>query len=123
MQERRDEKYREIIDNWSRKLSEGSVPPWKVEEDLAEGSDVPIEESFAVAAMCRRKYIEEVTGEAFDFIRVPENPYKTFYFCPHDNLTWELDGRDSYRRCSLCGGGASSQRWSCPACGQLCGRK
>ncbi|NOR15946.1 MAG: hypothetical protein GQ544_09585, partial [Candidatus Aminicenantes bacterium] len=78
MQEKINAKYREIIGIWSKKLREGSVPPWKVEEALAEGSHVPIEESFAVAAMCRRQYIEEVTGEDFDFIQVPEKPYKTF---------------------------------------------
>ena len=104
MQEGKDIKYRNIAETWSKKLKEGRLPPWKVEEVLAEESDVPLEDSFAVAAMCRRLYIEEITGEAFNFIRIPEKPYKTFYFCPHDNLTWELDARDSNLRCSLCGG-------------------
>lgn len=104
MQEGIDAKYRKIAESWAKKLKEGTFPPWKVEEALAERSHVPLEERFAVAAMCRRLFIEEVTGQAFSFIQIPEKPYKTFYFCPRDNLTWELDGRDNNRRCSLCEG-------------------
>jgi hypothetical protein len=84
------------------RLRQGQMAPWKVEDELASTYGIGIPANFRIAAMCRRKFIEEITGESFHHIAVPENPYKERFFCAEDDLTWELDTRDENRTCSLC---------------------
>jgi hypothetical protein len=86
------------------KLKDGTLAPWKVEEELESSFGVTPPRNFSEAAQCRRRFLEEVTGESFKYIQVPEKPYKARYRCSHDNLVWELDARDDYHTCSLCGG-------------------
>jgi hypothetical protein len=93
------------MDGCVAKLKDGNLAPWKVEEELETNFGVIPPQNFMEAAQCRRRFIEEVTGEPFRFIQVPDKPYKTKYRCSHDNLVWELDARDDYHTCSLCGGG------------------
>jgi hypothetical protein len=84
-------------------LKNGSLPPWKVEDHLAAEGGVAPPENFRTAALCRQAHIEDLTGEPFRHIRVPEKPYKILWRCDRDHLIWELDARDGVRTCSLCG--------------------
>jgi hypothetical protein len=86
------------------RLKQGSLPPWKVEDELVSGFGIEPPENFRIAAQCRRGFLEEVTGEGFRYIELPEKPYKAKWRCPKDDLVWELDARDEYLSCSLCGG-------------------
>lgn len=92
------------MDKCIAKLKNGTIPPWKVEELLASAFGITPPHNFKAAAQCRRSFIEEVTGEPFRYIQVPDKPYKTRYRCSRHSLVWELDARDDYRTCSLCGG-------------------
>lgn len=90
---------RECVD----RLKDGRLSPWKVEEELIStyGLETPV--NFKVAADCRQRFLEEITGEKFHHIHVPDKPYKARYNCQKDNLIWELDIRDDSRSCALCG--------------------
>ncbi len=92
------------MDECITKLIEGTLLPWKVEEELKSNFGITTPYNFGAAAQCRRRYLEKVTGEPFRYIQVPDKPYKSKYHCPNDDLIWELDARDDYYTCSLCGG-------------------
>ncbi len=94
-----------MIEACISRLTQGSLPPWKVEDELVSGYGIAPPEHFRVAAHCRRSFLEQVTGEKFHFIDLPGKPYKTRWHCPCDDLVWELDARDKNHTCSLCGGG------------------
>jgi hypothetical protein len=53
--------------------------------------------------LCRRRYIQSLTGEKFQQILLPDTPYKKRYYCAKDDLALELDARDRNLTCSLCG--------------------
>lgn len=84
-------------------LKLGSLPPWKLEAQLEQSCGYRVPENFSKAAQLRQQFIQEVTGEGFSFIRIPDKPFKISYFCRQDNLTWELDARDTRLECTLCG--------------------
>jgi hydroxymethylglutaryl-CoA reductase len=84
-------------------LKQGSLAPWKLETELEKNWGYSVPKNFLKAAQLRQQFIQEVTGESFSFIRIPDKPFKINYLCPQDNLTWELDARDEYLECSLCG--------------------
>jgi len=92
------------MDECVARLKDGTLAPWKVEDELQTNFGLIPPQNFKEAAECRRRLIEEVTGESFRYIQVPDNPCKARYRCPQDNLIWELDIRDDYHTCSLCGG-------------------
>jgi hypothetical protein len=98
----------EILQECIKALVSGALPPWKVESELVSHYSITPPENFNLAALCRQGFIEEMTAEKFEFIRVSEKPYKIHYSCPKDNLIWELDARDSEHKCSLCGGKLAS---------------
>jgi hypothetical protein len=97
----KDEESR-IAQECFERLREGQLAPWKVEDDLKStyGMEIPI--NFKIAALCRQRFIEAITGENFHYIRVPEKPYKERFYCAKDDLILELDIRDENHTCSLC---------------------
>jgi hydroxymethylglutaryl-CoA reductase len=84
-------------------LISGKLPPWKLEEELVSVYHVALPGNFVLAAESRREFIEKITGTKFSHIQIPEKPYKIHYFCPKDNLTFELDALDSHTQCPICG--------------------
>jgi len=64
---------------------------------------IVLPENFRMAALCRRRFIEQTTGQDFRYIFVPDQPYKTQFLCEKDDVIWELDTRDENHSCSLCG--------------------
>jgi hypothetical protein len=92
-----------IIQECVDRLQEGKLAPWKVEDELDSSYGLKVPGNFRIAALCRQRFIEAVTGESFRYIVVPEKPYKERYHCAEHNLIWELDTRDDYHTCSLCG--------------------
>jgi len=92
------------MDECVAKLKEGTLAPWKVENELESSFGIIPPHHFGDAALCRQRFIEDVTGASFKYIQVPEKPYKARYRCPRDELIWELDARDDDHTCSLCGG-------------------
>jgi len=83
-------------------LVSGKIPPWRVEDELVSTYQIGPPENFALAAESRREFIRKVTGETFSQIPISDKPYKIRYFCSKDNLTFELDARDSHIQCPLC---------------------
>jgi hypothetical protein len=97
-----------IIDACVQRLLAGQLPPWKVETEIVESHGLPPPKNFRLAALSRRKFIEETTGQTFKFIEVPERPYKVQHKCPSCNFVWEIDARDTDLRCSICGSALES---------------
>jgi len=85
------------------RLRKGKLAPWKVEEELETVYGIELPANFRIAALCRRRFIEETTGQDFKYIFVPDQPYKLKFLCEKDNVIWEFDTRDENHSCSLCG--------------------
>ncbi len=80
----------------------GKFTPWKAEETaLQEGVQSP--HHFSVAAIARRAFIEEKSGEQFHHITLPEKPYLIEYRCPKDGTRWSLAAGDTQTGCIFCG--------------------
>ncbi len=92
------------IENCVEKLKSGALPPWKVEEEMAAQHGYSPPQNFQMAAVCRRRFIEHVTGESFRYLRTADKPYKIKWHCRRDDLIWELEAGDEVHICSLCGG-------------------
>jgi len=75
------------------KLKNREIPPWKVEDEIIDHRQAESPRQFRLAALARRRYLEEETGEIFHSITVPEMPYKLLYRCEKENLGYELDAR------------------------------
>ncbi len=103
MDESGHEQEKQIIKECAARLVGGELPPWKVEQEIAERYRVVPPENFRLAALSRRKFVENTTGEMFAFISLPEKPYKIHYHCTCCLFGWELDAADTNRRCSICG--------------------
>ncbi|MFQ6037851.1 MAG: hypothetical protein ACE5LV_04465, partial [Candidatus Aminicenantales bacterium] len=101
---RKQEEESRAISSCLEKMAMGELAPWKVEEELAANLGIPSPRHFRVAALCRRRYVEELAGERFEVIKVPNKSYKALFVCEKDNLEVELDIGDRVRSCSLCGG-------------------
>lgn len=84
-------------------LKAGKLPPWKVEDEIETNHGIIPPENFKNAALCRQKFIEDVTGERFRHIRLSDKPYKVRYQCEKHKFICELDALDDHRVCSLCG--------------------
>jgi len=92
----------QIKEECIRALKEGRLPPWKVEEETVRLGIVP-PDNYKLAAEIRRAFIQSETGENFHHIGLPEKPYKQFFHCRKDGLTFELDAGDEHHLCSFCG--------------------
>ena len=103
MNERRKELDDKSIQACIERLKEGKLAPWKVEDELETVCGIVLPENFRMAALCRRRFIEQTTGQDFRYIFVPDQPYKTQFLCEKDDVIWELDTRDENHSCSLCG--------------------
>ena len=82
-------------------MLEGKFAPWKA-EDVALEDGIPLPENIVVAAMARRRFVEEKSREKFHHIILPEKPYLIEYRCPHDDSKWSLAAEDTYVRCGMC---------------------
>ncbi len=102
MAARHKDEGKRAVDACVEKLRGDRLAPWKVEEELESVYGIRPPENFELAALCRRRFLEERTGENFRHIGVPDKPFKGRFLCPRDNLVWELDMRDGNRTCSLC---------------------
>lgn len=91
-----------VIKDCAEAIRAGSLPSWKVEDEVLSQGIIP-PENYRIAALCRRQFIQEETGERFQYIRLSEKPFKIRHFCEKDQFTWDLDARDEEKRCSLCG--------------------
>jgi hypothetical protein len=103
MKGNKNEELSSIVERFVLKMKEEALPPWKVEEELERVGGVKFPEIYTIAALCRQRFVEDLTGEKFRYIVAPERAYKERFFCEKDRLTWELDARDKDRTCSLCG--------------------
>ena len=95
---------KKIVRLWAEKLKNREIPPWKVEDEIIDHRQAESPRQFRLAALARRRYLEEETGETFHSITVPEMPYKLLYRCEKENLGYELDARDISTDCLFCGG-------------------
>jgi hypothetical protein len=93
----------DIIKKCTEKLRSGKLAPWKVEQEIAINWSLDPPQNFRIAALARQRYIEEVSGESFNHLRVSDKPYKIRNQCQQDNSVWELDAHDEDLICPLCG--------------------
>jgi hypothetical protein len=103
MREDRNRERISIIRRFVTTMKEGTLAPWKVEEELENVYGVEPEQVYTMAALCRQRLVEDLTGEKFRYIIVPDRAHKQHFLCEEDGLRWELDARDENRTCSLCG--------------------
>ncbi len=103
MREDKNKEEESIIRLCAQKMKEGTLAPWKVEEELENVYGIEPSQIYAMAAHCRQRLVEDLTGEKFRHIIVPDGAYKQRFLCEKDGLRWELDVRDENRTCSLCG--------------------
>jgi len=92
-----------LVEVISGKIKTGEIQPWKAESVLLEEYDASAPEHFRIAALSRRKCIEELTGHKFNYLELPEKPYLMQWLCPKDNSIWHLEARDSDTNCTQCG--------------------
>jgi hypothetical protein len=93
-----------IIQGCAEKLRAGTVPSWKIEDEIVTYEGVEPPAQFRLAALARQRFLEGETGERFQYIHIPEKPYKAFYFCESEKLGYELEARDSHHNCLFCEG-------------------
>ncbi len=91
-----------LADVIAGKIKSGEVQPWKAESVLQEEYKVVPPEHFRIAALSRRKCIEELTGHKFNYLELPEKPYLMQWRCPKDNSIWHLEARDTDANCTHC---------------------
>jgi hypothetical protein len=103
------EKQGVVISECVARMKEEAWPPWKLEEKIIEIFGISYPENFKLAALSRRRYIEEETGESFFHIIVPEKPYKEHFFCKECQTNWELDAKDENKNCLFCGSNLEPQ--------------
>ncbi len=93
----------EIIDAVVQGVTDGKIQPWKIEALLSEEYSVNIPANYQLAALCRRRLIENLTGHKFNHIDLPDKPYLMQWQCPKDKSIWHIEARDTYTTCSYCG--------------------
>ncbi len=103
MREEKDGEKISIIKQIVTKLKDENLAPWKVEEELGNVYGIEPGQMYTMAALCRQRFVEDLTGEKFRYIIVPDRAYKQGFLCEKEGLRWELDARDESRTCSLCG--------------------
>ena len=103
MNDQKSRKEKEIVKECAGSLVADKLPPWKVEQEIEERHRIPPPRNFLLAALSRRMFIEEKTGESFKFICLPDKPYRIQHRCHHCHFIWDLDARDTDLRCSICG--------------------
>ena len=94
---------RKLVEELADKIKSGEVQPWKAESVLLEEYGVSAPDHFQVAALSRRKCIEELTDQKFNYLELPEKPYLMQWCCPKDNSVWQLEARDTDTACTQCG--------------------
>ncbi len=92
-----------LVEELADKIKTGEVQPWKAESVLLEEYNISAPDHFQIAALSRRKCIEELTGQKFNYLELPENPYLMQWRCPKDNSIWQLEARDMDTACTQCG--------------------
>jgi hypothetical protein len=102
-QDKTKSKPKSIIKECVDRLKSGKLPPWKVEDEIETAHGIQPPENFKNAALCRQQFIEDVTGESFNYIHLTDKPYKVQYQCETHEFICELDALDEHRVCSQCG--------------------
>ncbi|GAX59429.1 hydroxymethylglutaryl-CoA reductase [Candidatus Scalindua japonica] len=107
---------KKLVEELAGKIKTGEVQPWKTESVLLEEYRVNTPDHFQIAALSRRKCIEELTGQKFNYLELPDKPYLMQWCCPNDNSIWQLEARDADTTCTQCGSdlapyGAESERY------------
>ena len=86
---------RKLVEELAGKIKSGDVQPWKAETVLLEEYGVSAPDHFQIAALSRRECIEELTGQKFNYLELPEKPYLLQWHCPKDNSIWQLEARET----------------------------
>ncbi|GJQ60233.1 MAG: hypothetical protein SCALA701_30340 [Candidatus Scalindua sp.] len=92
-----------IIEEITGKIKSGEVQPWKAESVLIEECGLKAPEHYRIAAVSRRRVIEELTGYEFNYLELPEQPYLMQWRCPKDKSIWHIEARDQDTACTRCG--------------------
>jgi hypothetical protein len=90
-----------LISDLINEMIQGKLPPWRAEVSLLEkGVESP--NHFYPAALARRKYIEEISGEKFQHLQTLENPYIQPWQCPEDKIIYNLEAQETDLTCTVC---------------------
>jgi hypothetical protein len=92
-----------IINEVAKRISSGDLQPWKVGELILKEYGVVSPKHYSLAALSRRKAIEDFTGHKFNYLDMPDDPYLVKWHCPKDGSIWYLEARDKDTVCSYCG--------------------
>ena len=91
----------DLISDLHQDMMRGDLPPWRAEAALLEkGVESP--DHFYPAALGRRHYIEETTGEKFSHLQVMEKPYLQPWQCPKEGIVYNLEAQERDLTCTVC---------------------
>jgi hypothetical protein len=94
-------KMTEFISELFHAMMEGDLPPWRAEAALLD-KGVKTPNHFYPAAIARKIYIEEVSGEKFSHLKVLEKPYIQPWQCPKDSIVYNLEAQEKDLTCTVC---------------------
>ena len=82
-------------------MMQGDLPPWRAEAALLD-KGVKSPNHFYPAAVARRNYIEEISGEKFFHLKTLERPYIKPWQCPKDEIIYNLEAQEMDLTCTVC---------------------
>lgn len=90
-----------LISDLRQAMIKGDLPPWRAEDALLnKGVESP--HHFRLAALARKAYIEEVSGQRFRHLQVMAKPYIQPWQCPKDGIIYNLEAQEADLTCTVC---------------------
>ncbi|NIO03723.1 MAG: hypothetical protein GTN74_03660 [Proteobacteria bacterium] len=90
-----------LISELSESMKRGDLPPWRAESKLLD-QGVKSPDHFFPAALARKAYVEDISGEAFSHLQVLEKPYIQPWQCPKDGIIHNLEAQEKDLTCTVC---------------------
>ena len=91
----------DLISELFQAMMQGDLPPWRAEAALLD-KGVKSPNHFYPAAVARRNYIEEISGEKFSHLQALERPYIQPWQCPKDGIIYNLEAQEMDLTCTVC---------------------
>ncbi len=93
----------EIVIEVSDLLRKGRIPPWKAESYIKDKYAIGSPDNILLAAKARRAYLEDISTQKFEYLKLREKPYLIDYSCDRCSLDLRLAAYDEYKYCPICG--------------------
>jgi len=91
----------DLISDLRQAMIKGDLPPWRAEAALLD-KGVKSPNHFYLAALTRKAYIEDISGETFCHLQVMDKPYIQPWRCPKDGIIYNLEAQEKDLTCTVC---------------------